>query len=584
MLEARGRTVEPDPANRTEVAVREPGLAGGRSATEQQHHPVEPERLYNPADQPLAQPLEVQIRVQIAREPGQGATIVEPLAIVGAVEHRLNGSLDRPRQQHHDRRRQQGDDRAVLIGLVEENFGGQSFQPEIDDDHRRHDRRPAHAPLDDDFDVAEAIADDCRRERQWNQAERDGGQLDCAGWIETERVGQRVRHRERQAAEHRARHDPAKLAPRRAGARAAETGDHRRQPPQRARRQIEVLQAPDPLDDLQEAGSVLRTEHGPRLHETEHHRRCVHEGQDGMPEPPAKPARGALRKHQGEVHEERGQQQDGHFVRPEEDPVETVVATGVRECEHAEERNGQPEEMERCPMPRTLDPDRRADEQTEQSNRCKHEVGGQRDSGGLLERDGVQPLLAETQQGVVEPLPVGDGAQQTPQVCAVLNRLAPDGEKHVARFDPRPRRRRVRIYRRGDQAVRAVRPEDAVVHVPAAGAYDRVGHGQAHQRGNDAHGQQSAAPLPPITARARLAINQCHDSREPSHANRAPCLFSQDRSKLHVSSGCWGIATDAGKWTPRSNVMDHAARCLRDKPQPARRRRTHVVAFYDAGS
>ena len=214
-------------------------------------------------------------------------------------------------------------------------------------------------------------------------------------------------------------------------------------------------------------------------------------------------------------------------------------------------------------MPRSLDPDRRAHEQTEQSNQCKHEVGGQRGSGGPLQRNGVQPLLAEAQQRVVEPLPLGDGPQQAPQVCAAFNRLAPDGEKQVARFDPRPRRRRIRFYRRGDQTVRAVRPENAVVDVPAAGAYDRVGHGQTHQRGNDAHGQQSAAPLPPIAAIARLAINPRHDSQKPIHANHAPCLESQRRRMPRMGADSRDVAMDAGKWTPRSNTMDHAVYCRR---------------------
>ena len=75
------------------------------------------------------------------------------------------------------------------------------------------------------------------------------------------------------------------------------------------------------------------------------------------------------------MHEERGQQQGGHLVGPEEDPIEAVVPAGVREREDTEERDGQPEEMQCRLMSGPLDTDGRTDEQSEQTDRREQKIG-----------------------------------------------------------------------------------------------------------------------------------------------------------------------------------------------------------------
>ena len=86
---------------------------------------------------------------------------------------------------------------------------------DVQRDAGREERGVGEAALDDDFDVAQPVADDRRRKRQRHEAERDRGQLQRERRIDAERPRQRVAERERPDAERRAPRDPAQLAPRR---------------------------------------------------------------------------------------------------------------------------------------------------------------------------------------------------------------------------------------------------------------------------------------------------------------------------------------------------------------------------------
>ena len=74
------------------------------------------------------------------------------------------------------------------------------------------------------------------------------------------------------------------------------------------------------------------------------------------------------------MQEERRQDEDGDRVGPVEHPVETIEPATERKREHAEERHGDPEEVERRRIAGTAQPDGAADEQRERADRRQHEV------------------------------------------------------------------------------------------------------------------------------------------------------------------------------------------------------------------
>ena len=214
----------------------------------------------------------------------------------------------------------------------------------------------------------------------------------------------------------------------------------------------------------------------------------------------------------------------------------------VGEREHAEERDGQPEEMERGLPARLPHANRGADQQSQQTDGREQKVGGQGDRGDPVERDGVQPRLVQTQQRVVDRRTFGDRAQYAQQVGVALDRLAPGSQQHVPGFDPGQGRRGLRRHRLGQQAVGALAPEHAVVHAATAGANDRVGDCQAQQRRDDADGEQGPAPFAPKTARVDLALSALHDDRESMHANHTPHVVPLRQRTARRSERGWGHA------------------------------------------
>ena len=101
---------------------------------------------------------------------------------------------------------------------------------------------------------------------------------------------------------------------------------------------------------------------------TKHQPRQIHHGQPrGFGSVP-------LRKHHREVQQERRQEREGDGVAPVEDPVETIEGTVEREREDAEERDAEPEEMQRRLIARAAQPHRRAHHQREEPHRGEHEI------------------------------------------------------------------------------------------------------------------------------------------------------------------------------------------------------------------
>ena len=119
-VERRQGAQEPDRARRHEVARR---LVADRR--QQQAHAIEDQRVDDAIDQPLAEPLQVEVGVQLSGERHEGAAVVIAIAVVGAIEQRLDGVLDQRRQQHHDQRREHRHDRVRLAAGVGKDAAGE---------------------------------------------------------------------------------------------------------------------------------------------------------------------------------------------------------------------------------------------------------------------------------------------------------------------------------------------------------------------------------------------------------------------------------------------------------------------------
>ena len=181
-----------------EIAV----LAGG-GRRQHQRDAIDDERLHDPVHEALAQPEEIQIAVQIAREADERAAIVVAIAVVHAVERRLNRALQRPQQQGDDDRGEEGDDGLRTGFAAEEHFAGELEEHGVDGRHPRQRGGVAEPALDDDLDVHQAVAHDGGRKGQRHESQQDRRELGAPDRIEAEREGQGVARR--QTAPRRAR-------------------------------------------------------------------------------------------------------------------------------------------------------------------------------------------------------------------------------------------------------------------------------------------------------------------------------------------------------------------------------------------
>ena len=150
------------------------------------------ERLADAGDEPLAEPIEIEVAVQVARKPDERAPIVVFVAVERAIERVLNRALHRTEQQHDDDRREHRDDHVVPIGSVEKHDAGQAQQRGVDREDREHDRRVDEAALDDHLDVHQPVPDQRRGEGERHQAERNHRELHRQRHAQPERVRQRV--------------------------------------------------------------------------------------------------------------------------------------------------------------------------------------------------------------------------------------------------------------------------------------------------------------------------------------------------------------------------------------------------------
>ena len=138
------RAAQPGTARSPKPSARIDFEVAGCLVDEHQRHAIDDKRLANARDEPLAQAIEIEVAVQIAREADERAPIVVPVAIERAIERVLNRALHRADQQHDDERRQHRDDHVVPLRGAEEHDAGQAQQRRVNREDRQ--QRPRCRP------------------------------------------------------------------------------------------------------------------------------------------------------------------------------------------------------------------------------------------------------------------------------------------------------------------------------------------------------------------------------------------------------------------------------------------------------
>ena len=184
-----------------------------------------------------------------------------------------------------------------------------------------------------------------------------------------------VAQRERNAAEHRPRDDPAELAPRRDRSNPPQGDNHDGETTKDTGREVEVLQPPEGFKGPgQPRARRVLPHQDDNLSTTEQQRRQVQQREEPGTQLTAHPPGRPLGKREREMHEQRWEQQDRHFVGPVEHPIQTVQPTAVREGKDAEERHRQPEEVQCRLIARPAHSHRRANEEREEADRGQHTI------------------------------------------------------------------------------------------------------------------------------------------------------------------------------------------------------------------
>ena len=313
---------------------------------------------------------------------------------------------------------------------------------------------------------------------------------------EGERQG--VEDRERQHAERRAPDDPSQLARRSHRAHAAQRPHQHQQAGAEERRQVHQLEGVEQVD---EAHEVVRIDAG--TGERDHPRQPQHRRrQINRREPPRQHRRVAPRvrtlgKDQGEVHEQRRQQQQRDHVGPVEEPVHAIEPAGEGEGERAEEGHRQPEEMQRRLIERAARPHGRADQQGEDPHRGEDVIqpaGAARDG---RERHLGHLAASLPEQGVRMAVTGARVPLQRQHLGPPVDRVSVEREQDVAGPHAGARRRRVARHLRRHDTGAALDPQHPVLDLVGRRPLHDVGdtHHQQQQRGGDR--QNRARPLAP---------------------------------------------------------------------------------------
>ena len=250
----------------------------------------------------------------------------------------------------------------------------------VDEREHEDDRRRDQPLLDDHLDVHQPVTDDGRGERERNAAEQHGG-VRAVRRHAAEEQRHDVQHHERHRADRRSPDDPAQLAPRGHRAQPRQRADHDEETAEQADGQIEIRGPLDPLENERHVRHRQAAGHDERAADAEHRGGHVDAAAGAVvPTGAANPRLRALGKHEREVQEERRQDEPRHQVGPLEEVVEPIVAAARRERQHAEERDGQPEEVQRRRIVRAPQPDRRADHDREDADERQRVVQARDDA------------------------------------------------------------------------------------------------------------------------------------------------------------------------------------------------------------
>ena len=387
-----------------------------------------------------------------------------------------------------------------IIG-VREGKAGQLAHRQVEHGARREKGRVRQPALDDDLDVAEAIADDGRRKSQRNQTERYRSQLQRQRRICAERPGYGVAAHERPHSQDDAPGNPPKLpSSGKRGDLAEGSGEHRN----RGHRADEEIDRLGPVKDLQsrrEEGTVLR----PSLDDidsadAEHERRGVngwHEPLRRNPQPPG----WTLGKNQGEVQEQRREQRHRQRVTPVEHPVQPIERPVERERKGAEERHAQPEEMQRGLVAGPPQTNPGAHKQREDPNTRKNEVHRSR-AAHCGQRYRQHLAAAKTNERVFEPRPLVASVLVLDDVGWCLNRYAVDCGENIAVCDTRLCGRRTGNHLERRDAFSARPPQDAVLDVVPSRAHGDVGDAETGEHEDDHDREKRSAPGTPPQLRS----------------------------------------------------------------------------------
>ena len=377
----------------------------------QQRHPIEDQCLDDPRDQPLTEADDIQIGVEVAREADQRPTVIVAVAIEQPVERVLQSLPHRLGEQDHDGGRQHRDDPVARVAVVREKIAGQIPHPEIHRDAGGDEHGIDQAALDDDFDVAQPVSHQRTREGERHQAEGDGRELQRQRRIDAHRPRQGIAQRKGRHAEHRAPRNPPHLPARRRRPQLAERPDQDDERHDGADEQIRQLQAVEQAEKPRKQRPIRRR---PRQGEDpagpQRQRRKIQERDDELrgqaaTSRAASGRQGPLGKDQHEMQEQRGQKCLSDGVAPVEHPVQTVQRSVEGKREGTEERDAEPEEMERRGISRAPDAHRRTDHQREEPDAGEDEIH-RAPARSRRQRDLQRLARSQAQQQVGQPRPV----------------------------------------------------------------------------------------------------------------------------------------------------------------------------------
>jgi hypothetical protein len=436
----------------------------GRFILQHQRHAIDEQRLHHARHEPLGQPVQIEVAVQVAREADQCPAVVVAIAVEGAIERGLYEFLDGRRKQHRHQRGQERDHPFVRGATLQEHALHRLEQHRVDDHDRGKRRRVHERALDDHLHVHQPVTNDGRGVGKRDEAEWNRGELHGQRRLHADRIRQRVSEREWSGAERGPPGNPAQLA---AGRNRGDLRQRAREPGQPADEAQPEVQELKPIEHREERrkppGVAAARRHRDDAGNAErcggNVRRDDERGARGAARPPPRP----FRKIQREVQEQRRQQQDRHFVGPEEDPVEPVEAPAEREGEDAEEGSGKPEEVQGGGVARPPQAYGAADQQREHADRREHEIERARAAGQGCEPDVDDLPRPQAQDRVPERRVALRRVQRIDDVRNRLHRAIVDGQQDVAALQPDPGCRGPGRDLLGNNALGARGPEHAIV-------------------------------------------------------------------------------------------------------------------------